>query len=71
MDIEGGEEALFLGPCEWMSHVKAMIVEFHPATVDYPLLTRTVASKGFDYIQASPVNMDCFLRATTASPSSQ
>jgi len=68
VDIEGGEQALFLGPCEWMSQVKAMVVEFHPATVDYPLLTKTVASKGFDYIQASSTNMDCFLRASAAPP---
>jgi FkbM family methyltransferase len=68
VDIEGGEQALFLGPCDWMSHVKAMIVEFHPSIVDYPLLTRTVASKGFDYLEASPKNMDCFLRTPAQSP---
>ena len=62
VDIEGGEEALFLGPSEWMAHTHAMIVEFHPAVVDYPLLTRTVASNGLKYIPASNDNMDIFVR---------
>lgn len=62
VDIEGGEQALFLGPQEWLQHVSALIVEFHPDIVNYPLLTETVALLGFDYIPASPTNMDCFLR---------
>jgi FkbM family methyltransferase len=62
VDIEGGEQALFLGPSEWLRHTGAMVVEFHPNMVDYPLLTKTVASQGFEYIPASPRNMDCFLR---------
>ncbi len=62
VDIEGSEQALFLGPGEWMRQIDAMIVEFHPAIVDYPLLTKTVASRGFEYIPASQSNMDCFLR---------
>jgi FkbM family methyltransferase len=62
VDIEGGEQALFLGPSEWMAHAQAMIVEFHPGVVDYPLLTSTVASSGFKYIPASDRNMDIFVR---------
>jgi hypothetical protein len=56
------QKALFLGPSEWLRHTGAMVVEFHPNMVDYPLLTKTVASQGFEYIPASPRNMDCFLR---------
>jgi FkbM family methyltransferase len=61
--IEGSEQALFLGPTEWLERTQAMIVEFHPTIIDYPLLTSTVASKGFKYIPASTQNMDCFTRA--------
>lgn len=69
VDIEGGEESLFLGPCEWFGCTRAMVVEFHPTMVDYPLLTSTVASRGFDYIPASPTNMDCFVRSASSSAS--
>lgn len=62
VDIEGSEQALFLGPSEWLERTEAMIVEFHPTIIDYPLLTSTVASKGFKYIPASFQNMDCFVR---------
>lgn len=62
VDIEGSEQALFLGPSEWMAHTDALIVEFHPSLVDYPLLTKTVAARGFDYIPASRSNMDIFVR---------
>ena len=61
VDIEGSEQALFLGPPEWLGCTKSMIVEFHPEVVDYPLLTKTVSSRGFQYIPASPRNMDCFV----------
>lgn len=63
VDIEGAEQALFLGPSDWMTYVKAMTVEFHPAAVDYPLLVKTVASKGFQYFEPTPQRTDCFLRA--------
>jgi len=66
VDIEGSEQALFLGPSEWLGHIQAMIVEFHPPIVDYPLLVKTVASHGLDYIHATPTNMDIFVR-TAAS----
>ena len=62
VDIEGGEQELFLGPCEWLQLADAMIVEFHPTAVDYPRLVKTVESRGFEYIAASPINMDCFRR---------
>ena len=70
IDIEGSEEAVFLGPSEWLQHVAAMVVEFHPEVVDYPRLTKTIASCGFDYIPASAGNMDCFLRAKRVCASS-
>jgi FkbM family methyltransferase len=66
VDIEGGEQALFLGPNEWFGCTGAMIVEFHPTVVDYPLLTRTVESCGFNYIPATRSNMDCFVRCATS-----
>jgi len=62
VDIEGGEQALFLGPAEWLARTQAMIVEFHPGLVDYPMLTKTVASRGLEYIPASDHNMDIFVR---------
>jgi len=65
VDIEGSEQALFLGPCGWLERVSAMVVEFHPSLVDYPLLTETVASRGFEYFPASSRNMDCFVRLPT------
>lgn len=63
IDIEGGEEGLFHGPTEWLSITDAIIIEFHPAVVDYPSLTDVVSSKGFKYISSGslfPGNMDCF-----------
>jgi FkbM family methyltransferase len=66
VDIEGGEQALFLGPSEWLDRVGALIVEFHPNLVDYPLLTKTVASHGFDYIPATEHCMDSFVRSAPA-----
>jgi FkbM family methyltransferase len=62
VDIEGGEQALFLGPSAWLHHTKALIVEFHPPHVDCALLIQKVASQGFEYIPASVRNMDCFIR---------
>jgi FkbM family methyltransferase len=65
VDIEGSEQAVFLGPSEWLSRTHALIVEFHPDVVDYALLTRTVASHGFNYIPAvANKNMDIFVRKT-------
>jgi FkbM family methyltransferase len=65
IDIEGGEQALFDGPREWLASADAIIIEFHPERVDYPRLTKLVGSQGFKYISASsvfPDNMDCFTR---------
>lgn len=62
VDIEGGEQALFLGPSEWLARTHAMVVEFHPGVVDDPLLTRTVAASGLEYIPAPESNMDIFVR---------
>jgi len=68
IDIEGGEQELFDGPTAWLATVDAIIIEFHPANVDYPRLTRLLSSHGFSYIPAHssfPGNMDCFTRTTT------
>jgi FkbM family methyltransferase len=65
IDIEGGEQELFDGPTEWLTHTDAIIIEFHPTVVDYPRLTRQVSSNGFRYIPAHsvfPENMDCFTK---------
>jgi FkbM family methyltransferase len=65
IDIEGGEQELFDGPTEWLANTDAIIIEFHPAAVDYPRLTRLVSSHGFRYIPAHSIsltNMDCFVR---------
>jgi FkbM family methyltransferase len=65
VDIEGSEQALFLGPCGWLERASALIVEFHLALVDYPLLTKTVASHGFKHIPPSSQHTDCFVRFPT------
>jgi FkbM family methyltransferase len=62
VDIEGSEQTLLLGPCEWLNCTESLVVEFHPPTVDYELLSETVTSHGFKFIPASPQNMDCFVR---------
>jgi hypothetical protein len=65
IDIEGGEEELLGGPTEWLGCTDAIIIEFHPTSVDYPRLIRKVSSQGFKYIPANsvfPDNMDCFTR---------
>lgn len=66
VDIEGGEQELFLGPTSWLDHTKAIIIEFHPTLVDYSRLTRLLEGRTFDYIPANtafPNNMDCFWRS--------
>jgi FkbM family methyltransferase len=63
VDIEGGEQELFDGPIGWLALTDAIIIEFHPALVDYQRLARLVCSHGFTYIPADSVftgNMDCF-----------
>jgi FkbM family methyltransferase len=65
IDIEGGEQPLFDGAADWLQHVDAIIIEFHPEIVDYPRLTKFVSSQGFRYIPANssfPDNADCFVR---------
>jgi FkbM family methyltransferase len=62
VDIEGSEQALFLGPCGWLERTSALIVEFHLTLVDYPLLTKTVESHGFEHIPPSSQHTDCFVR---------
>jgi FkbM family methyltransferase len=66
IDIEGGEQELFRGLTAWLDRTKAIIIEFHPTLVDYPLLTKLLEDRGFDYIRANtafPNNMDCFWRS--------
>jgi hypothetical protein len=47
IDIEGGEEGLFTGPTEWLNRTDAIIMEFHPATVNCAPLVEIVCSHGF------------------------
>jgi FkbM family methyltransferase len=65
IDIEGGEEGLFTGPTEWLNRTDAIIMEFHPATVNCAPLVEIVCSHGFRHIPSHsliPDNMDCFTR---------
>ena len=67
LDIEGGEQDLLMGPREWLLQTRAIIAEFHPGVVDYPLLTQILEEQGFHYFRANtafPNNMDSFCRAT-------
>ena len=66
VDIEGGEQELFLGPTGWLDHTRAIIIEFHPALIDCSRLSMLLKDRGFDYIPANtsfPNNMDCFWRS--------
>ncbi len=56
MDIEGGEQALLTGPLEWLNRTKAIIAEFHPDIVDYPLLTGLLERQGFKYVPPIPLS---------------
>ena len=65
IDIEGGEQALFDGPTEWLANTDAIIMELHPNVVDCPRLTSLVSSHGFRYIPAHSFffdNLPCFTR---------
>lgn len=65
VDIEGGEQELFLEPTGWLDQTEAIIIEFHPLLVDCPGLIRRLQGRGFEYIAANtvfPNNMDCFRR---------
>jgi FkbM family methyltransferase len=67
IDIEGGEQELFQGSATWLDRTKAIIIEFHPATVDCIPLIKLLEDRGFTYIRANtafPNNMDCFWRPT-------
>ena len=63
IDIEGGEQALFDGPTDWLASTDAIIAEFHPDLVDCASIIETISSRGFHYIRSNsvfPDNMDCF-----------
>jgi FkbM family methyltransferase len=63
IDIEGGEQALFDGPTDWLASVDAIITELHPALVDCSRIVEAISSHGFHYIRSNsvfPDNMDCF-----------
>ena len=66
VDIEGGEQELFLGPTGWLNHTEAIIIEFHPAFIDSSRLITLLEDRGFDFIPANTAfrnNMDCFWRS--------
>jgi FkbM family methyltransferase len=66
LDIEGGEQELLAdADLSWLSRVRSLIVEFHPALVDYPGLIARLQNAGFSYYAANtvfPDNMDAFIR---------
>jgi FkbM family methyltransferase len=65
IDIEGGEGLLFDEETTWLSQVKSIIIEVHPARVDYPGLVAKIERAGFRYIPAGSAwygSMDCFVR---------
>lgn len=65
IDIEGGEQALFDGPTEWLARTNAIIIEFHPALVDCSRIAEHVNSHGFKFIPAHSCvfdNLPCFTR---------
>jgi FkbM family methyltransferase len=63
IDIEGGEQALFEGPTDWLDSAGAIIAEFHPALVDCSKIVEAITSRGFSYIPSNsvfPDNMESF-----------
>jgi FkbM family methyltransferase len=63
IDIEGGEQQLFDGPLDWLDRIGAIIIEFHPALVDYSRIIKVIESREFTYTRSNSVfrnNMDCF-----------
>lgn len=74
IDIEGDEEKLLAGDLRWLDHVGSMIIEFHPAVVDYPALVGVLKKSGFRYLPAGSVwrgSMDCFVRDGWPSPNAE
>lgn len=69
MDIEGGEQQLLTSDLGWLDRVRALIVEFHPAVVDYPGLLSVLRRAGFRYVKynvAQQESMDSFIRDASA-----
>ncbi len=65
MDIEGGEEEILDEDVSWLSGVAALIVEFHPAIVDYARLVEVIEDQGFAFFPPGSVyerTTDAFLR---------
>jgi FkbM family methyltransferase len=49
VDIEGAEQALLSTNNGWLERIGALIIEFHPNSVDYPGLVALLQSVGFTY----------------------
>lgn len=64
MDIEGGEAAALADP-SWLSGCDSLIVEFHPARVDYEHLVDAIVGCGFEFYRHGsvlPKTADFFIR---------
>jgi FkbM family methyltransferase len=65
IDIEGGEQDLFMGPTDWLDRTHAIIIEFHEREVNVHQITTLLEARGFHYFPSNtlfPNSMDLFLK---------
>ena len=65
VDIEGGEENLLSGDVRWLTRVKSLQAEFHPALIDYQRVKKTILASGFHCIQEGTIHentLELFVR---------
>jgi FkbM family methyltransferase len=58
MDIEGGEQNVLTGDLEWLKRVRALVVEFHPALADVPVLRQNLFDYGFKSVRHLDMGAD-------------
>lgn len=65
LDIEGGEEALFMEDLSWLAKVRMIIAELHPPIVDCKKIIETLEAAGFTHIPSGTAfkgSMTAFVR---------
>ena len=65
VDIEGGEENLLSGDVRWLTRVKSLQAEFHPALIDYQRVKKTILDSGLHCVQQDTIHentLEIFVR---------
>ncbi len=65
VDIEGGEADLFSGDLSWMTHIRAVVAEFHPSVCDTQAVINAIKAQGFKHSPPHSLfegSMDTFTR---------